>query len=288
MNNKNQKYTEDNEFRKLSKMDIIKSWFTWFMFSHSSYNYERLQANSFAHYMLPILKKLYSSDEDIAEGLKRHSVFFNTEPNVGSVIHGIVTSMEEKKANGEPVEDEGINALKTGLMGPVAGIGDTVMQGVLLPILLAFGIGLAMDGNLMGPILYTIIVTIATTGISFSMWMMGNRLGDTAIDNLLESGKLNTFMDAAKILGCMVIGALTSQYVFLQTKLSFTSGEETINFQEDVLDKVMPNLLPLLLTLGVLKLLNIKITPIKIIGILAVLGAIGAIFGIFEPVEEMM
>src|SRR5699024_3198696 len=125
-------------------------------------------------------------------------------------------------------------------------------------------------------------------GISFSMWMMGNKLGDTAIDNLLESGQLNTFMDAAKILGCMVIGALTSQYVFLQTKLSLNSGEETISFQEDVLDEIMPNLLPLLLTLAVFKLLNIKITPVKIIGILAIIGAIGAVLGIFEPVEEMM
>src|SRR5699024_2108964 len=106
MNNKNQKDTKDNEFRKLSKVDIIKAWFTWFMFSHSSYNYERLQANSFAHSMLPILKKLYSNDEDIAEGLKRHSVFFNTEPNVGSVIDGMVTSIEANKSNADCSVDD--------------------------------------------------------------------------------------------------------------------------------------------------------------------------------------
>ena len=43
--------------------------------------------------------------------------------------------MEEARANGESVSAEDINSVRTGLMGPVAGIGDTVMQGILFPIL---------------------------------------------------------------------------------------------------------------------------------------------------------
>mgnify|MGYP000389779634 FL=1 len=56
----------------LSKSDVIKSWFNWFMFAQSNYNYERLQATAFAHSMLPVIKKLYKTAEEQKEGVKRH------------------------------------------------------------------------------------------------------------------------------------------------------------------------------------------------------------------------
>lgn len=40
--------------------------------------------------------------------------------------------MEEQKANGADISGEDINALRTGLMGPMAGIGDTVSQAVYI------------------------------------------------------------------------------------------------------------------------------------------------------------
>lgn len=269
------------ERKKLSKADIIKSWVLWFFFSHASYNYERLQANAFAHSMIPILKKLYSSKEEMSEALKRHLVFFNTEPNVGSVIHGITIAMEEEKANGAEISSDSINSIKTGLMGPVAGIGDAVVQGVILPILLAFGIGLGKEGNLMGPILYTILITVIITGISYSTWMQGYKTGNKAVEKFLKSGSLDKFLDAAKILGCTVIGALTAQFVNLKAALVLNVGKTSVNIQTDVIDKIMPNLLPLLLTLGVLGLLKKGKNPLTIMLYLMIFGALGSIVGLF-------
>ena len=90
----------------LAKRDVIKSWFNWFMFAQSNYNYERLQATAFAHSMLPIIKKLYKSPEEQKEGIKRHLSFFNTETICGSVIHGVTVAMEEERANGKPISDQ--------------------------------------------------------------------------------------------------------------------------------------------------------------------------------------
>ena len=104
--------------KKLTKSDLIKSFLTWQFFSHANYNYERLQATAFAQAMGPIIRKLYTAKEDISAALKRHLNFFNTEPNFGAVIHGITIAMEEEKANGAPIDDDAINAVKTGLMGP--------------------------------------------------------------------------------------------------------------------------------------------------------------------------
>jgi hypothetical protein len=128
---------------RLTRGDLIKSWALWSFFSHANYNYERLQGTGFAHAMTPIIKRLYSTEDEIRAALKRHLVFFNTEPNFGNVVHGTVIAMEEQRANGAAIDDDAINSVKSGLMGPMAGIGDTLSQSTIAPILLAIGIGIA-------------------------------------------------------------------------------------------------------------------------------------------------
>ena len=54
-------------------------------------------------------------------------VLFNCNVNWASIIMGITVALEEAKAqNDDAVPEEMITGLKTGLMGPVAGIGDTI------------------------------------------------------------------------------------------------------------------------------------------------------------------
>ena len=48
--------------KKLSKKDIIKSYLIWTFFSHSTYNYERMQASGVLHAIAPSLEKLYGKD----------------------------------------------------------------------------------------------------------------------------------------------------------------------------------------------------------------------------------
>ena len=82
--------------------------------------------------MLPVIKRLYTDPEDIKAALKRYLVFFNTEPSfIGNVIPGICASLEEERANGADISDEMINGLRTGLMGPLAGVGDSLAGGII-------------------------------------------------------------------------------------------------------------------------------------------------------------
>ena len=104
------------EVKKLSKHDVRMCYLNWTMFSHSCYNYERLQATSFAEAMGVILKKLYPNKEDLGREMGKHFVFFNTEPNTGGVIHGVVIAMEEQRANGAPISEDMINGIKTCLL----------------------------------------------------------------------------------------------------------------------------------------------------------------------------
>ncbi|SFD21569.1 PTS system mannose/fructose/sorbose family transporter subunit IID [Clostridium uliginosum] len=275
------KPVEENEIKTLTKKDVIKSWIRWFMFAQSNYNYERLQATSFAHSMLPIVKKLYKGKEERKSAVQRHLSFFNTEPVCGSVIHGITIAMEEEKSNGKPISDEGFNAIKTGLMGPLAGVGDTLTQGIITPILLAICIGITNTKNIAGPIIYIISQYTIMTGISLSLWMSGYKLGKKAVEQILQGGKINKVIETASILGTLVMGGLVGRFVNLETSLSFKMGEVDFSLQKDLLDKLMPGLIPFVLTIIVLHMIKKGISPIKLMGILIGAGAILGALGIF-------
>ena len=275
--------TVDNKEKrgKLSKKDIIKSWIRWYMFAQSNYNYERMQATAFAHSMLPVIKKVYKDENERKLAIQRHLAFFNTEPICGSVIHGVTIAMEEERASGNPITDESINAIKTGLMGPIAGVGDTLTQGVITPILLAICIGITNTGNILGPIIFILAQYSIMTTISFSMWINGYKYGKKAVEEILRGGKINKVIEAASLLGTLVMGGLVGRFVNLQTQVNWKMGDVNFNLQKDLLDKLMPGLIPCVLTLGVLYLVKKGVSPIKLMGILIILGAITGIAGIF-------
>ncbi|WP_416044724.1 PTS system mannose/fructose/sorbose family transporter subunit IID [Clostridium tyrobutyricum] len=267
--------------KKLTKKDVIKSWIRWFMFAQSNYNYERLQATAFAHSMLPIIKELYDDKEDRKKAVQRHLSFFNTEPVCGSVIHGVTIAMEEEKSNGKPITDESLNAIKTGLMGPLAGVGDTLTQGVITPIVLAICIGITNTQNILGPIIFLIAQYAIMVTISFTMWTNGYKFGKKAVEEILKGGKINKVIEAASLLGTLVMGGLVGRFVNVQAFISFKMGKVNFSLQKDLLDKLMPGLIPLVLTLWILHLVKKGVSPIKLMGILILLGAVTGILGIF-------
>ncbi|MEA4871704.1 MAG: PTS system mannose/fructose/sorbose family transporter subunit IID, partial [Synergistaceae bacterium] len=219
--------------------------------------------------------------EDLAEGLKRHLVFFNTDPNIGSVIHGAAIAMEEKRAAGADITGESINAVKTGLMGPLAGIGDTLIQGIIIPLMVAIGISFGVTGNVFGSLFVLIGLPIVLIAIAYNSWMSGYRLGSDAVTNLLSGGKMKRMIGAAGILGCTVMGGLISQFVSFKTKITFAVGQQAFDLQAQFFDAIMPNLLPLAATLLVFWLLKKKVKSWKILVGLAIVGFVGGWIGIF-------
>ena len=80
--------------------------------------------------MIPIIEKLYKDKpEEKAAALQRHLEFFNTTPHMVTLILGISTAMEEENALDENFDTSSINSVKAGLMGPLAGIGDSFYVG---------------------------------------------------------------------------------------------------------------------------------------------------------------
>lgn len=267
---------------ELSKKDVVRSFWRWTFFSHANYNYERLAGTGFCHAMAPIIEKLYKDNpEEYKAAVQRHMVFYNTEPHFGGVINGMVIAMEEERANGAEISDEAINGIKTGLMGPFAGIGDTLWQGTLTPILLSIGISLASNGSLAGPIVYTILMMGIMLGLAYFVWMRGYTAGKEGLQKILESNLLKRVITGASALGAIVMGALTAGFVSVSTPLVIHIQDAEMSVQTDILDKLFRGLLPLGLTLGVLYLLKIKkVKATKVMLLLIVVSAICAAVGI--------
>lgn len=264
---------------KLRKRDLIFHWLLGYS-NETCYNYERLQALGTTAAMYPIIKRLYKSKDDISKALKRYLVFFNTEPSfIGTIIHGICASMEEQRANGANITDEDTNALRTGLMGPMAGIGDTVSQGLVYPILAGIACSLALQGNVMGPIFFEIAYKVIMLTMGYNMYMLGYRRGKSVILEILKSGTLSKLTDAFSIIGLMVVGAMTSQRVNVVVPLSFKVGQVSLNIQK-ILDSLLPGLVPLAITLIVWQLIRKKVKPIYVILLLFVLGIVASYLNI--------
>jgi PTS system mannose-specific IID component len=265
--------------KKLQKKDLIKHWILGYS-SETCYNYERLQALGTTNAMVPIVRRLYDKKEDQVRELKKYMVFFNTEPSwMGTVIHGVAASMEEQRANGADIDAEDINAVRTGLMGPLAGIGDTVSQGIAYPILAGICCSLALAGNLAGPIIFEIAYKVIMLTMGYTMYMLGYRQGKSAILKIIGTGTLNKITEIFSIVGLMVVGNMAATRVTIETPIAFTVGEVAINFQE-ILNSLLPGALPLLATMLVWWLLNKKINPTYIIAIIFVVGFIASLIGI--------
>lgn len=269
--------------KKLSKKDVVKAFWRWTFFSHANYNYERLEATGLVFAFAPIIKKLYGDNpEEYKAAILRHMQFYNTEPHFGGVINGMVLAMEEERANGADISDEAINGVKTGLMGPFAGIGDTLWQGTLTPILLAFGISLGAQGNLMGPILYTLLMFGIMFPIAYIVWMKGYELGKSGLESLLGGNQLKMIITGASAMGAIVLGALASTFVTVSSPLVLQIGEIKLALQADVFDKLFKGIIPLLITLGTLFLLkNKRMKANTVLLILIVFGAVCGIIGLF-------
>jgi len=242
------------------------------MFLHASYNYERLQGLGFAHAMKPVIEHLYATASERAAALKRHLVFFNSEPQFGALVPAAVIAMEEERASGADISDEAINGVKSGLMGPLAGVGDSLIQGLVTPLLLSLGISLAQQGNLAGPVLYAILISVVVIGSSYAFWNLGYRWGRAAVGRVLASGWVQAITDAVSVMGMSVVGGLMATTVQWAIPASLAVGQATVWVQRDVLDPILRGLLPLLLTLGVWWLLARRVKPMQIIGLVFVLG----------------
>lgn len=267
----------------LTSKEVNRAWLLWLFNNQACYNYERMMGIGFLHAMTPAFRKLYKDNKDLRiEAMQRHTSFFNCEPCLGSSIVGLVMAMEEQKALGAELDNDAITSIKTGLMGPLSGIGDTLIQGVILPLLIAFAVDFAKGGNWVIPLVFSLVMAIIVFGISRFGFLLGYRKGSDAILSMLENGVIKRLISAASIMGCMVLGALVVNFVTMKCGISIPQAEGSFSMQEQLFDAILPSMLPLLLTLGCYKLLKAGKSSVLVMLVIIAIGVIGGLTGILS------
>ena len=240
-----------------------------------SFNYERMQANGWLYGILPGLLAIHGEDsEDLKLSMGHNLEFFNTHPFLVTFVMGIILSLEQQKA-----DINTIRAVRVAAMGPLGGIGDAIFWFTLVPIAAGICSNLAIQGNIMGPIMFLLIFNAVQFAVRFFLMYWSYELGTQAIELLTANAK--EFTRAASMLGVFIVGALTSNYGGTTINLVVENGESPIVVQS-ILDGVLPKMIPLALTLGLYFLMKKKgWTPVKCIAALLILGLVGALVGIF-------
>ena len=271
--------------KKLTKKTLTKSFHNWYYGNLTCFSQEHMQTFGYLCSMLPVVNELYDKQEDKAKAMQTYTAFFNTEPQIGSVIVGMTAGLEEARANGEDVDDETINGLRAGLMGPLAGIGDSLVVGTVIPILLGVALGMSDGGSPLGAIFYIIVWNLfAYFGMKF-LYFKGYELGGKAVD-FLVGPQGEALRESITMLGGIVIGAVAATWVSVSTSFTLTAEGATepyLNLQK-TLDSVYPGFLTAAFVMLCWYLLaKRKMSPIKVMLLLVVIAFVGVLVGFFNP-----
>ncbi len=271
--------------KKLSKKALLKSFHNWYYGHLTCFSQEHMQTFGYLCAMLPLVEELYQDEEEKANAINTYTAFFNTEPQLGTVIVGMTAGLEEARANGaDDVDDETINSLRAGLMGPVAGIGDSLVVGTVIPILLGIALGMSTGGSPLGAIFYSIVWNLfAYFGMKF-LYFKGYSLGGKAVDFLIGA-QGEALRESVSTLGGIVIGAVAATWVSVKTSLQlFNDAGEAYLTLQDKLDEVFPGLLTAVFIVVCWFLMaKKKMSPIKVMLILVVVAFVGVVVGFFNP-----
>lgn len=269
---------ENKDQHKISAKDLRRVFWRSFQMEFS-WNYERQMNLAFVYAIIPILKKIHLNKADLIDALKRHLVFFNTTPHIVTLLLGITVAMEEKNSQQQYADTGSIDNVKASLMGPLAGIGDSFFWGTLRLIATGIGTSLALQGNILGPVLFLLVFNIPHLLIRYFFTQWGYQLGTGVLQRITQNGMMEKLTYAASMIGLMVIGAMTASLIDINIPGSFGTGEAKTQIQ-NIINDIMPSLLPMMSFAIVYWLLGRKTKPLTIIAGIAIVGIVGSWIGL--------
>lgn len=225
-------------------------------------SYTKQQAVTYSWVLEPFLEQIYGKNTpEFYDAMLRHQTFFNTTPMMAPFIQGMNISMErQNKESKGKFDTSSITAIKSALMGPFAGLGDTIQQAALRIIATGIAIGFCQKGMLLGPILFLLIYNIPNFLIRWFGGKYGYDLGEGFIAKAMKNGIFKTVTKAVSVLGLMMIGAMSAQYVSFTSTFQTKMAGQVFKLQT-VLDQILPGLLPLTLVLCCFAYLRKKNRP---------------------------
>ena len=239
--------SEKKEYRALSKSLRWKCWFEWQLANQMSLSYDRAYVNGWTAGALPALRYLYEGrPEELKAALARTRDYWLCEQTFGSLVFGIYLSMEEKYANGADMDPEMIRTVKSSLMGPVSGIGDSIMGSTIRQICLLFFLAYALEGAVWAPIAFFCVYSfVIVTPLFVLFFNKGYDLGRDAVTKLLGTPWIKALTKVAGVAAMVIMGAMTCKYTSFSLGYVYEYEGVTVN-----INNAIENAVPGLLVLG--------------------------------------
>ncbi len=223
--------------KKFSDKDLFKLSFRWTLFRSLVWNYEKMQAAGYLVVVAPTLDKLYKDDENARlHAYEVESQFFNCETNLANIIFGMDVAVQEEL--GEAGLDM-VQAVKTSLMGPFSGIGDTLFSSVIAVIFGSIAVTTGLEGNYVGTIIWFAWLVFMPFVLRPWLCKLGYQQGLKLTTTL--SDQLSKLTKAGSILGITVIGSMIATMVKVNFGTINLMGIE-FNLQTQLLDAIMPKI----------------------------------------------
>lgn len=264
-----------NEKSVLTKKDINKAAIRYMFSACNIFNYQTQQGPAIVFGLEKSLRKIYPNDDEYVASLNNHYKYFNTTTWMANIILGASLAMEEKDGTDSL---ETVQAFKTGMMGPLAGIGDTLIWVLYPTIMGSIAAYMGLEGNPTGAIIW-LLLNIFFVFFRIKLFSIGYDSGLKLITSLGD--KLSVFTEAASVMGLTVVGALIPSVVKINTGIVFKTGDVEMPIQTEILDKIMPALLPVALTLLIYKIIaNKKMSVTSIIFLVIGVSLLLSFFGV--------
>lgn len=277
--------SENNKSEKAVKKENNKKYWQFFWRSwtiQASWNYERQMNLGFLYGISPTLNRIYKDPKDIDKkksAYKRHLAFYNCTPQTSSFVLGLSASMEEQLSqNPDDFDPESISAVKSSLMGPLSGIGDSFFQGTVKVLAFGLGINFAQKGNILGPILALLICLVPARLVTWYGAKWGYTAGNQFLTKLNSEGAMDRVMFIAGVVGLMVIGSMVASMISLTTPLHMGT---TFKLQS-TLNTIMPKLIPISLTMFMYWLIQKKVNTGWILTVCIIGGILASVLGILK------
>jgi len=245
------------------------------MYQSFGMNYESMQAPGFVWNMAPILNKLYGDKPEVLRDKNReYFKFYNTNPLLNPMIAGFTASVEE---TGIENCTESALAMRTGLMGPFAGLGDSLFFITGRTVFGSIAGYMAIKGSPVG-LFICMLLWVALWFLRCWFYDVGYTQGTSFITE--RTNELRALTNAAIIIGLAVVGAMIPSMVSFTTKLTFQMQDASATL-DGFLNTILPSFLPVLITFLIYKGLGTKtFTTTKMIWTVIVVCILLSIVGI--------
>lgn len=254
-----------------------------FIMSHSvfmNFNMTKMEANCFTNTMAPAIEQVYVDDpEGKRDAYLRHQAFFNTHAVALDFIAGLSYALEKDCAEGK-VPGQTIEAIKASLMGPTAGMFDSLFFNCLRVIGAGIAIGLCSQGNIAGTFIFILLYGVTQSILKWFLLKAGYTLGTSFIDSVYNSGLMQVATKAASILGVMMVGCMTATTVGFPLNWTVTIGDTSLVVL-DLFESIYPGILSVAIVLIMLAFIKKGVRPIVLIFGLLIFCLLGAAVGIF-------